>query len=106
MKSLEIYWASIEYRYNKTSPQSGKLTGGLVYGFVKAFDAEEALDKFTSELKSMHMDTKWVEFISPYDTNLEWETKEQKQKFLQLYKEAESVNEVLFDDFYAYESEE
>ena len=106
MKSLKVYWTSIEYNYNKTSPQFGKLTGGIVYGFVKALDAIEALDGFTDELRRQHIDAKTVEFISPYDTNMEWEAKEQSQKFLQLYKVAESMNEVVFDDFYAYENEE
>ena len=37
---------------------------------------------------------------------MEWETEEQTNKYIQLYEEAESLNQVLFDDFYAYESEE
>ena len=105
MKSLKIYWTSIEYNYGKTSPQFGKLTGGLVYGFVKAFDAKEALKKFTEELKNQNMIVKEVEFISPYDIDMEWETNKQTKKFIQLYRKAESLNQVLFDEFYAYENE-
>lgn len=106
MNSLKIYWTSIEYNYNKASPQFGKLTGRIVYGFVKALDVRDALNRFADELGRQHMNAKTVEFISPYDINMEWETKEQTKKFAQLFKEAESLNEVLLDDFYAYEREE
>lgn len=105
MNSLKIYWTSIEYNYSKKSPQFGKLVGGFVYGFVKALDAREALNKFTDELRHQDIDIKEVDFISPYDIKMEWETEEQANKYIQLYEEAEFLNQVLFDDFYAYESE-
>jgi hypothetical protein len=106
MNSLKIYWTGIEYGYSKKSPQFGKLAGGFVYGFVTALDAREALNKFTDELKHQDIDIKEVEFISPYDIETEWETEEQAIIFIRLCREAESSNQVLFDDFYAYESEE
>ena len=96
----------IEYNYSKKSPQFGKLAGGFVYGFVKALDAKEALNKFTEELRYQDLDVKKVEFISPYDMKMEWETEEQANRYIQLYEKAESLNQALFDDFYAYESEE
>jgi len=103
--TLTIYWASLEYTYSKKSIHFGKLAGGFVYGFVKAYDAVEALDNFTNELKQQDIDVKKIEFISPYDIEMEWETKEQTKKFIELYEKANTGNEVLFDDFYAYESE-
>ncbi|RYE43219.1 MAG: hypothetical protein EOP48_23035 [Sphingobacteriales bacterium] len=106
MNSLKIYWTGIEYNYSNTSPQFGKLAGGFVYGFVKALDATEALNKFKDELTHQHIDVKEVEFISPYDIEMEWETEEQANRYIQLYREAESLNQVVLDDFYAFENEE
>ena len=53
----------------------------------------------------MHQDleVKEVEFISPYDIETKWETEEQTIKIIQLYNNAASSNQVIFDDFYAYE---
>jgi hypothetical protein len=106
MNNQEIYWTSIEYKYSKQSSEFGKLAGGFVYGFVKASDEVEALNKFTDELKHQGIDVKKVEFISLYDIKTEWETEEQTNNFMELYKEAQSSNEVLLDNFYAYETEE
>ena len=106
MDNLKIYWTSVEFNYSKKSPQFGKLTGGFVYGFVKAFDVREALNKFTEELMHQDMEVKEVEFISPYDIETKWETEEQTIRFIQLYKDAASSNQVTFDDFYAYEIKE
>ena len=105
MDTLTIYWTSLEYTYSKKSIHFGNLTGGFVYGFVKAYDALEALDYFTNDLKQQDIDIKKVEFISPYNIEMEWETKEQAKKFIELYEKANNGNEVLFDDFYSYESE-
>ena len=105
MNSSRIYWAGIEYSYNKNSSQFGKLKGGFVYGFVKAVDAREALNRFKDELRHQNIKVKLVEFIFPYDIETQWETEEQTNKYIQLYKEAESFKKVLFDDFYAYENE-
>ena len=104
MKKLKIYWTSIEYNYNKTSDKYEKLSGGFVYGFVKAIDEIEALNKFTDELRNQDKDVKEIEFISPYDIETEWETKEQTNIFIQLYNKAKSSCDVLFDTFYAYEN--
>lgn len=105
MNNTKIYWTGIEYNYSKLSPQFGKLAGGFVYGFVKAVNVKEALNKFTNELKLKNIDVKVVEFIKLYDMKMEWETEEHTNKYIQLCEEAKSSNQVLFDDFYAYESE-
>ena len=47
----QIYLSSIEYRYTSKSTQSGQLTRGFVYAFVKAVNSKEALSKVTEELK-------------------------------------------------------
>jgi hypothetical protein len=36
---------------------------------------------------------------------MEWDAQETKEKYIQLYNEAELKNEVILDDFYAYERE-
>ena len=106
MNNLKIYWTSMEYSYSKQSAEYKKLAGGFVYGFVKAFDEKEALKKFTEELNHQYIEIKEVEFISLYDIKTVWETEEQTRRFIQLYEEAETSNEVFFDTFYAYEKEE
>jgi hypothetical protein len=102
----DIYWSSIEYSYASKSSQSGKLKGGFVYAFVKALNTEEAISKVTKGLKHQNIEVKEVEFVSPYDIKTEWETEEQRNNFMELYKEAKSSNDVLFDTFYAFEVEE
>ncbi len=101
----KIYWTGIEYNYDENSPEYGKLKGGFVYGFVKAFDVREALEKLLNKLKNEKLVPKEVEFVSPYDEQMEWETKEETSRYNQLFEEAKSLNQVIFDDFYAYENE-
>ena len=104
MNNTKIFWTGIEYNYSKLSPHFGRLAGGFVYGFVKAVNAKDAMNKFTNDLNLKDIDVKLVEFITPYDIKMEWETEEQTNKYIQLCEEAKSSNRVLFDDFYAYES--
>jgi hypothetical protein len=106
MNNQKIYWTSIEYVYSTQSSEFGKVAGGFIYGVVKASDDREALNKFTDELKRQSIDVKKIEFISLYDIKMEWETEEQTNNFMELYKEAQSSNKVLFDTCYAYETEE
>lgn len=65
--SSKIYWTGIEYIYDKTSPEYGKLEGGFVYGFVNTFDVREVLEKVLNKLKTEKIVPKEVEFISLYD---------------------------------------
>jgi hypothetical protein len=82
MNNQRIYWTSIEYTYTPQSSRSGKVAGGFVYGFVKASDEREALNKFIEQLKHQGIDVKEVEFISWYDINTKWETEEQTNNFM------------------------
>ena len=102
----DIYWSSVEYSYASKCSQSEKLKGGFVYAFVKALNSEDALSKVTEELKLQDIEVKEVEFVAPYQINTEWETEKQRNNFMQLYNAAQSSNEVSFDIFYAYETEE
>lgn len=105
MNNFKVYWTSIEYIYGKESLKFKQLKGGFVYGFVRAFDAREAIIKFTAKLKSQNLKVKYIEFVSPYEREMEWDTQENKEKFIQLHDEAALVDEVILDDLYAYENE-
>ena len=100
----KVYWAGIEYKYNKASSTKAILEGGFVYIFVKAFDAREVLERLLIELKKKVLTLIEVEFISPYDIEMEWELEKEKKHYLELYNNALKTDLVVFDDFYAYES--
>ena len=98
--SLSVYWASIEYEYN-----IAKLCkGGFVYAFIRAQDAQEAMAKITTELKEQKLTSVEMEFIRPYDEGMEWDEKNDTLKYLKLFKESLSTDDVIFDTFYAYEN--
>ena len=103
MKNQKIYWSGIEYIYSDSSPESGKLIGGFVYGFVKAIDKKEALNKFADVLKRNSIVIKNVEFIKLYEIGTQWETIEQTNSFIKIYEEAQDSEQPIFDTFYAYE---
>lgn len=104
MNKSKVYWAGIEYNYKRNSPKFGELTGGFVYGFIKAIDGKEALDKLIEGLMRLNMAVKVIEFITPFDIDMEWETEEQKEIYIHLYEQAKTSNQALFDVFYAYEN--
>ena len=101
----KIYWSSIEFHY-KQKPKTKETTilkGGFVYAFVKAFDVQDALDMIKRSLKKNKLQPIEIEFIKPYEKNIEWESKELTKNYLNLYKEAKRSSEVIFDNLYAYE---
>ena len=106
MEDLRIYWAGIEYKYGQSFSKNDKLKGGFVYGFVKAKDVRDALNKFDRRLKEEDLIPIEIEFITTYDNEMEWETEEQKVNYCRLISEAQETSEVVFDDFYAYENED
>lgn len=103
-RESKIYWTSIEYNYSKESSKNDELKGGFVYAFVNANDVRDALDKLLKELKSQSLTPIDIEFMSPYDDEMEWETRQETEHFLGLYNESKKTNNVIFDNFYAYES--
>ena len=102
--SSKIYWTSIEYRYIKKVDKKD-LKGGFVYAFINANDVRDVLKKVLIELAKQNLEPIEIEFISPYDKEMEWETKEQTEHFKQLYKESKKTDNVVFDDFYAYKTD-
>ncbi|AUP80090.1 hypothetical protein [Flavivirga eckloniae] len=95
----KVYWSNIEYKHKDKG-----LAGGFVYAFLKATDVREALIKLLIELNNQSLNTVEVEFISPYNEKMEWDTLEQTEHFLSLYQESKKSDNVIFDDFYAYET--
>jgi len=100
----KIYWSSVEFLYEKKSVDYGKLEGGFVYVFIKSSDAAEALDKIKKAFKEKYLNPIDIDYISPYDPELEWEHEEDQKKYLKLYDFAFHSGLVEFDDFYSYES--
>jgi len=101
----KIYWSGIEYLYKSDSEEYGELVGGFVYVFIKASDVREALSKIIFELNNEKLNPIEIEFIKPYEEELEWETLDKTKHYMELYKKAESSEKLVFDDFYAYEKE-
>ncbi|MFL9835739.1 hypothetical protein [Chryseobacterium terrae] len=99
---MKIYWTSVEFTYKKSTE---KLKGGFVYAFTKAIDARDALDLFLTEFEKKDLQIIFVEYVSLYDLEMEWETKKQTNHFRVLYKEAVKYQGVILDDFYSYEDD-
>lgn len=99
---MEIYWTSIEYEYLEGSINFNKFKGGFVYAFVKAADVRDALNKFSKEIGSLSLGIKNIEFISPYD-DIPWDNDVEQKKYDNLAKEALRTENVICDEFYAYE---
>ncbi len=106
MKEMnKLYWSSIEYIYNKTNLGSNKRKGGFVYVFLSAFDVQDALKKILNEFRTLQLKPVEIEFISTYDLETEWDTKQQKEKMLSICEEVQKTSDVIFDTFHAYENE-
>lgn len=106
IKERKVYWSGIEYLYKSDSEEYGELAGGFVYVFIKATDVREVLSKITLSFDDEKLDPIEIEFIKPYDEELEWETSSQTKYYLELFNKAKSSESLIFDDFYAYEKEE
>lgn len=100
----KIYWSSIEFKYDKDSPDSENLAGGFVYVFIKAFDVMEALLKIQYAFKERKLTPIEIEHISPYNPELQWENEDDKKKYNELSEFASQSGIVEFDDFYSFES--
>ena len=104
-KTDKLYWANIEYHYEKNSTEYKKLQGGFVYVFLKAFDVQTALKRIIFELKVLKLKPIEIEFISPYDIETEWDTVGQKEKILSICETVQETSDIIFDTFNAYETE-
>lgn len=82
-----------------------KLRGGFVYVFLSAFDVQDALKKILNELKILKLKAEEIEFISTYDIETEWDTRQRKEEVLSICEEVQKTSAVIFDTFHAYENE-
>jgi len=100
----KIYWTSIEYLVENNS----NTRGGMVYAFAQAIDARDAIEKFIEKLHEEKKNSSIleVEFVSPYDFDIEWESEKEKSLYDSLYHRAINNEEVIFDVFYDYGFEE
>jgi hypothetical protein len=99
-----VYWADIEYTYGEESDEFGNMKGGFVYVFVKSFDVRTALDQILNSLKDEKLIPFHINFVQPYEKEMEWETEEQTKHFFELYNDARGTSDVIFDTLYAYEN--
>ena len=105
-KSQKVHWAGLEFTYLEEAPDFGKLAGGFVYGFVKAYDAKQALKKITLELRNQFaVEVKEVEFVSLYDIRTKWETEKETKAYLSLHLKAETSGNAVFDAFHSYKKD-
>ena len=98
----KIFYASIEYLEINSEPKDG-IIGGFVYAFVRSKNERDALKMFSAALEKQNKSTKVLEFISLYSESLLWENEKQTEHYKNLYKIAENNDQVIFDDFYAYQ---
>ncbi|MGB5990496.1 MAG: hypothetical protein WBG43_12270 [Marinifilaceae bacterium] len=101
----KVFWSSIEYSYCIDAKEYKKLKGGFVYVFFKAFDVKEALSEIILEFNRIKLKPIDIEFLKPYETELEWESVEITNHYLDLCEKSNNSTNVIFDDFHAYESE-
>ena len=101
----KVYWSSIEYSYEADAEEYGELKGGFVYVFCSAFDVRQALGDIILKLEKEKLKPIEIEFLKPYEEELEWETEGHTNHYLALYREVCRTKKIVFDDFQAYEQE-
>ena len=102
MKST-VYWSGVEYSYRNGSVNPDNLKGGFVYIFLSALDVIDSISKIQKSLNDQDLEPIIIEFIQPYDEELEWEQDEATEHYKNLYNKAKGSLEPIFDDFYTYE---
>ena len=97
-----VYWSNIEFTYEEGAAQHGLFEGGVVYAFVRAFDAREAIYRIENDLDSRFLGIRSVDFVNEY-VEMPWENEEDQLHFDGLAALAGSTAEVLLDSFEVYE---
>ena len=103
MTDETIYWCGVEYTYDIGHESHNELAGGFVYAFCACHDAQECINQLTKSFVGEGLSISKIEFVSPYDSTMEWEDQEQEQRYLLLAQEASTTDGIVFDDFYAHE---
>jgi len=97
-----VYWANIEFSYQKGSKHHGEFEGGWVYCFVQGVDARDAMEQFQLEFAGRKLGIEFVEFVSLYN-EVPWQTEEDQAHYDAIAVQASSSEEVVFDSFEVYE---
>ena len=97
---MKVFWSSLEYKYGSNP---GKLNGGFVYAFVNAVSPEVAIAEVIKKLNEKDLVLENLEFIVEYNLSTEWETEQLTEYYKSLYMVATACDDVIFDDFYAFE---
>ena len=105
-ENKRVYICDIDYLYTKESPEFEQFEGGAVYVFVYAFDVRNVLDQLLPDFMNKKLEAREIVSITPYDLNQEWDTADVQEHYLLLYKECETLEQIVYDDFIAYEKSE
>ena len=97
-----VFWSNVEFTYKEGSKHFGEFEGGLVYCFVQATDARDALEQFQIEFAGRKLGMRFVEFVSLYN-NVPWQTEEDQSHYDGIAAVAAASEEVVFDSFEVYE---
>ncbi len=101
---MDVYWANIEYLYEKGSINYGRYAGGFVHAFVRAIDVRDAIKKFENDLNSLYLSIKRIDFVSIYE-DIPWDTEKEQNLYDHLAEQASQTEDVVCDEFFAYEEE-
>ena len=74
-----------------------------MYVFYRTDDVRKMIMSIERRFQAMNLEVKVVEFVKPYDKEMEWDTIENAKHFGDLYKQSIAVDELVLDGFYAYE---
>jgi hypothetical protein len=97
-----VYWANVEFTYEKGSAHHGIFEGGIVYGFARAYDVRDALDKIVKEFEDRKLGVRVVDYVTEYN-EVPWETEEDQLHFDGVAALTGSTGEVFLDSFEVYE---
>ena len=98
--SNKVYWSGIEYIYREGSTHSDNLKGGFVYVFVSALDVLDSIAKIKHSFDKQGLEPLVIEFVTPYNEDMQWESDDETMHFRMLFEEAQQSTELVFDDFY------
>ncbi len=101
---MKVYWTSVEFDILIPSAYEN-CVGGFVYLFTKADDVRDAIVKFQNAIEEEDLRINHVEFVAPYE-DTPWDTKEDQALYDAMAKEADTGEDVIWDEILAYESKD
>jgi hypothetical protein len=101
---MKVYWTSVEFDILNPADYEN-CVGGFVYLFFKAKDVQDAIPKIQESIEEEDLRINQIEFVAPYDET-PWDLEEDQIQYDALAKEAQTSDEVVWDQISAYESKE